>query len=264
MKKLLILPLFLLTESVFSQKIDTLFVNDDKFINLHFNSNVVLHQSSQPSSFFIESKGNILFIQALDRNVIESNLFVQSTNGENYNYIVRYTPKLQKIVYNYQTNSNSISREKERGEEVLEEPFYSFSTNPIANEIGYINSRNKATKGKVDIYLKGLYTHDDKLYVLLFVDNKSNLNYDIADIKAFIRPAKKLKNIAIQDEELSYKLFEKLDKVIAKDSRFITLEINKNALIDKVISIDLLEKHGDRNLNIQVPQEFIHTAKQIK
>lgn len=261
MKKIAILPILFFYFISFSQKIDTLLVNDDKFINLQYNSAVVISQSSQPTYFFIESKSNVLFIQALQKNIIESNFFVQTADGNIFNYIVKYTPRLQKIVYNYQNNRQIFFDNSKNNVEV--ELANITNINPLESEYGYINSRNRSSKGKVNLYLKGVYTNVEKLYILVQLENKSNLNYDISDIKLFIRPVSKMKNIAVQDEEIIPIIYKPTNKISPKSSNYITLEISKNALVDKVISVDLLEKNGDRNLTINVDQDYITNAKSL-
>lgn len=264
MKQIIVLPILFFCFSSFAQKIDTLLVNDDKFINLQYNSAVVISQSSQPTYFFIESKSNVLFIQALQKNIVESNLFVQTAEGNIYNYIVKYTPRLHKIVYNYTHGLTAVPRTAPESY-ISEVQQYSSSTlNPLEKQKGYINSRNRASKGGVNLYLKGVYTNADKLYLLIQLVNKSNLNYDISDIKLFIRPISRMKNIAMQDEEITPIVYNSVNKIVPQGENYITLEINKTALIDKVISVESLERNGDRNLNINVEQDYITNAKSLK
>lgn len=255
MKKIFTLTLISLSSFSYAQQIDTLYVNDDKFINLQFTSGVSITQSSQPTFFFIESKGTVLFIQALQKDVVESNLFVQTADGKNHNYIVKYTPKLQRIVYDY-SNVENIIKTDFQNTNIID-----FVSNPLNGEKGYINTRNRVSKGKVTLYLKGVYSMADKLFILLNIVNNSNLNYDVADIKLFIRPSKQMKNIATQDEEIIPKIYNNIPSFIPSSNNYITLEISKNALIDKVISIDLLEKNGDRNLTIDIEDEYITNSK---
>lgn len=262
MKNLLTLLIILFSLNTFSQKIDTVYINDDKFININFNSSVEITQSSQPTYFFIESKDNILFIQALQKNVVESNLFVKTANGEVFNYIVKYTPHLRKIVYDYQSKIDVSSGSTIPHIAQLSESLNNI--NPLEGHQGYINNRNRSSKGKVDLYFKGVYNQEDRLFILLYLENNSNINYDIADVKLFIRPNKKLKNIATQDEEIIPKFYPYTQKVLPKGAIYITLEIPKTAIIDKVISIDILERNGDRNLNVNVNQRIITDARVIK
>lgn len=263
MKQLLIILSLFCPFLIKAQNLDTLKVNDGKFINLQFNSAVSITQSSQPTFFFIEAKSNVLFIQSLDKNVIESNLFVQTNDGRTYNFIVKYIPVLTKIVYNYKNNVNYNANSESYNADTDIQNYSITDINPLINKTGYINSRNRSSKGKVDLYFKGVYNNANKLYVLLFIENKSSLNYEVADLKLFIRPAKAMKNIATQDEELNCKFYDFNKIILSRSSIYITIELEKIALIDKVLSIDLLEKNGDRNINFNINHNLLTESKSI-
>lgn len=247
----------------FAQGIDTLFVNDNKFINLHFNTAVNLTQSSQPEFFFIEKKQNVLFVQALQNKVLESNLFVQTVDGKYYNYIVKYTANLQRIVYDYSMGNAGVPSS---GPAIAGDKPVSLqdSANPLVHEKGYINSRNRVSKGRVELYFKGIYSQGDKLLLLVYLQNLSSLSYGLGDIKLFIKHARKLKNIAAIEQELFPKVYPYSSSIASMGQQYITLEFEKTALVDKVLSIDLIEKNGDRNLTLQVNPDFITNAKVLK
>lgn len=237
-------------------QIDTLNVNDNKFIRVEFNSDIKVSQISNPQNYFIENKGEFLFIQALDKDLLESNLFVQTSNGNTYDFILKYSNKIDRLNYSYKSNNGNVANSNS---------LTGISkNNPLEGTRGYIKSRNFTTKGNVSLYVKGVYIQNDYMYFLFDIENKSNIKYELDDIKFFIINEEKLNNTSIEREELTPKFsYEKWGSLNGKEKHTFVIGFEKFTLSNRNLLVEIFEKKGDRNLNLVINHKLIENAKNL-
>lgn len=77
---------------------------------------------------------------------------------------------------------------------------FEITAEKIQNKKGWINNRNSNLVRGVEGFVKGVYSGNGKIFVLIEVMNRSNINYDIQNISFITSPSKK-KNKGIDTEE---------------------------------------------------------------
>ena len=115
------------------------------------------------------------------------------------------------------------------------------------------------------LQLSGVYINHDVLYFRLRLQNKSNVSYDADNISFTIKDKQKSKRTATQELSLtpvySYNAFTNVE---ADSSATCVIALPKFTLPDsKYLSIQILEKNGGRNLNINLKNKHIMKAAPI-
>ena len=246
----------LLVGTICQAQVDTLKVNKDKYIRINLDENISEYHISNPNDYFIEVKGKNIFIQALDEYAKESNLYIGTEHDNYYDFFVSYTNQLDKYTYNLDTNNSNQPRKGFN--QVLEK-------NPLnGKKHSFINSRNVIYNNGIGLFIKGVYIKDENLYFLLEVENKTSIPYQIKEIKFFVIQDKELKNKALTEEEvLPEMIYDDVEEIGAKSRKYITVAFKKFTLSDRHLKINLLEKNGERNLNLPINNNLILKSKSL-
>lgn len=163
--------------------------------------------------------------------------------------------------------TTSVLQESEFVAEVNEqEEQYEVIAKKIIQKNGWINNRNSAFVRGIEGFVKGVYVNDGKLYVLIEVANRTNINYDVETI-SFITDPIQVRNRQIAAEEKIFSpIYSTQTETIAKKSKerlvFVfdkfTISDNKNLLF--VMS----EIDGERTLTLEVKPKYIVGAEYVK
>ena len=161
----------------------------------------------------------------------------------------------------------SIEKVAEKNEHEVETPEqYEIIAQKIIKKNGWIKNRNSAFVRGIEGFVKGVYVGDGKVYVLIEVANRTNINYDIESI-SFITSPVQVKDRQIEAEE---KIFSPIYAIqtesIAKKSRekllFVfdkfTISDNKNLLF--IMS----EIDGERTISLDIKPKYIVGAEYVK
>ncbi|MDV4099081.1 hypothetical protein CMT22_17805 [Elizabethkingia anophelis] len=152
---------------------------------------------------------------------------------------------------------------------VKEEPkeeAYLNSVKKLEKKRGWVSNRNSYVSRGVWGYMKGVYSGNNKMYVMIELENKTNINYDVETItfitKVTDNSEKDLKN---EDKVLTpiwQTEFETLSKKSKQKLIFVfdkfTLAENK----DLIFVMD--EKDGERTLRIPIAAKYVNGAEYIK
>lgn len=111
--------------------------------------------------------------------------------------------------------------------------------------------------------LNGLFIHDNIMYLRVSISNKTNINYDIDQLRFYIRDQKKAKRTATQELEINPLYIKGDTSVIAGETeRVFVYAVPKFTIPDKkYLTIELMEKNGGRHLKIKVRNKTIVLAK---
>lgn len=161
----------------------------------------------------------------------------------------------------------SIEKLVEKNEQEAENPEqYEVIAQKIIKKNGWIKNRNSAFVRGIEGFVKGVYVGGSKVYVLIEVANRTNINYDVESI-SFITSPVQVKDRQIEAEE---KIFSPIYTIqtesIAKKSRekllFVfdkfTISDNKNLLF--IMS----EIDGERTLSLDIKPKYIIGAEYVK
>lgn len=239
-------------------QLQTLKASTDKFITVQFPAKVDFYQNSVSihEKVGIRQVDDILFIQFLEPNVQETNLFVKTVDNKTYNFLLQYDDDPLDLTVRIGLNENDIKHQNPS----FQVNSYSLSQK-LLNESGYIKSRNISSYKNIKIILKGVYVNSNKIYVLMRIDNNSNINYDVNAYKFYITNDK---GIATSEQTIDVNIVNVTPdlKVLPKGKNNIVFMFDKFSVGDnKQLLFELTEKNGDRNLSFKILASLIDNAR---
>ena len=205
---------------------------------------------------------NILQVKAGKKSFEETNLTVITADDKLYSYILNYT--------------NNPTVLNIRFASIVEEQTNVFSSSAHVNEakiqedVKNVVEANKNIKVKdkkfgIKTQLDGLYINNGVMYYRLNLQNRSNINYNIEQLRFFIRDQKRSKRTAIQELEVVPLYIHGNTSVIKGHSEHVfVFAVSKFTIPDKkYLTIELLEKNGGRHLQLRAGNRTIVKAKPI-
>lgn len=118
----------------------------------------------------------------------------------------------------------------------------------------------------ISLRLSGIYVQDHVMYYQLDLVNDSHIDYDIAQLRFYIRDKKKSKRTASQEIELQPLYACGNTQILRGHSRqTVVIALDKHTLPDKkYLSIQMMEGNGGRHLELRIGNNTIITSKKIK
>lgn len=156
--------------------------------------------------------------------------------------------------------------EAPKAEVVQEKADYEKTAEKILQHKGWINNRNSFLVRGVEGFVKGVYSANGKIFVMIEVSNRSNINYDIQNVSFITSPAKKKSKAIDTEEKLFIPIWSNQPETISKKSTskivfvFDKFTIAENKTLNAVIN----ENDGERNLTLEVKPQYILGAEYIK
>jgi len=195
---------------------------------------------------------NILQIKAAQQGFIQTNLTVVTAEGKLYSYILNYDeqspqlnismnktePEAQEIYF------NSESRNEKEVEEYSKLAFYD------KKEL----RAEKENKYGMKLQLNGIFIQNDVMYCRILVVNNSKINYDVEQLRFFIRDDKKVKRTASQEIEIApIFVFNDVATIEEESENTFVFAVSKFTIPEKkYLAIQLMEKDGGRHLELHV------------
>ena len=211
---------------------------------------------------------NILRIKAVTKVFEETNLSVITKDGKLYSFIVGYNSNPPYLNINVSGNyingpSASVSESMVPG------------TLLPQNEGTLRNFTNKALEAKPNIYgvwernskmyleLNGFYVNGNTMYCRLTIQNFSAIDYNIDQLRLYIRYKKISKRTASQETELMpLHVLGDTSVIAGRHSETITVAIPKFTIPDgKYLMGEIMEKSGGRNLSLRVKNRHVMRAR---
>lgn len=218
---------------------------------------------------------NILRIKAAVRQFeTETNMAVITEEGSYYSFNVKYTDEPEKlniemkdfmhdgIATNRPNNSMDIYL-KELGSE-SSHIVYMINRSIYKNDkrlVKHIGSK----RFSIQYLLKGIYSHNNLLYLHTQIKNSSNVSFDIDFVRMKIVDKKLAKQTAIQ-ETVIYPLraYNFISTVGGNQTERTVFAIDKITIPnDKKLVIELFEKNGGRNQSFVIENEDLLRAQEI-
>jgi conjugative transposon TraN protein len=195
---------------------------------------------------------NILQVKAGKQGFTETNLTVVTADGNLYTYLVSYMDSPANLSLSF---SNA---------QVSPKPVAVFekdaTTNEIALRAAKVIARERTAKGITDrsnnmvLDLKGVFVHEEVMYLQLAFENSSVIDYDVQSLRFFIRDQKKSKRTASQEVEVmpDYKLGN-TEIIRHLSEQTVCIALPKFTIPDKkYLAIELMEKNGGRHLSLYI------------
>lgn len=221
------------------------------------------------------SSENILRVKAAVRQFeSETNMAVITEEGSYYTFNIKYADEPEKlniemkdfmhdgIATNRPNNSMEIYL-KELGSEsprlvyLINRAIYN-SNKRLVKHIG-------SKRFGVQYLLKGIYSHNNQLYLHISIKNSSNVAFDLDFVRMKIVDRKVAKQTAIQ-ETVIYPLraYNFISSVGGNSTERTVFTIDKVTIPnDKQLVIELFEKNGGRNQSFIIENEDLLRAEEI-
>ena len=280
MKRILLLLVLTFSISLQAQKNDKVMrigVNNNMFVQLVFPSNVQSTRLGNISRAQVTTTDNTVAVQTIGEMAKETNLAVKTVDGRYYIFILTYSEEIPQLFYNIKANqaqnyeynelrSNSDEILKKENSSVIKNEEVTNIEDKILKWRGFIAIKNTASYKRIELSIKGIYVHKDKLYFYMEIANKSNIKYDINKL-TFITLSKQKFKRELQAEEIEYDpvyIYPETIDIAAKTRKKIIVVFNKFTLNEeKDLEVQLSEKEGERTVNLLIKGDLIVEAKKI-
>lgn len=240
--------------SLFKIEPDSLLIAYSKTTNIVFPYAIKSVDRGSQDILVQKTKGleNILQVKAAQKGFFQTNLTVVTADGKLYSFVLNYnevSPALNLNINKTEPEGQKIyfSDEIENDQDIQEYSKLAFyGKEKICGE--------KESEYGIDICLNGIFIHDDLMYYRINVINNSKINYDIDQLRFFIRDAKKVKRTASQEIEISpIYTWNNIVKIDGEAENTFVFALPKFTIPqEKYLVIQLLEKNGGRHIELGV------------
>lgn len=188
---------------------------------------------------------NVLKIKAGKKNFEPSNLQVITVDGRVYTFNVHYSQEPEFLTFDL--------RKEQPPAPVI---FGGVSLNDkdlavYAEVVGALQpsfKKARAASFGVELYLKGIYTKNDVLFLTYNLKNRTTIKYDIASLRFYIRDKKKAKRSAVRDFETVPLHIVHFGSSEEPEGQNIVVAFPKFSVAeDKFFVAEVMELNGDRN-----------------
>lgn len=206
---------------------------------------------------------NVLRVKAGVEGFTATNLTVITGEGALYSFLLRYQPFPEQLTHRIAERSLPPERMA-----LLSDGGNEANLMNTAKKIAAIQrfrSRPKAKTHESAMALHGIYIRDQTLYLQLFLENGSNIDYDVDQFRIHIRDRKVTKRTASQETELEPLYVEgNIERIAGRSGQVIVVALEKFTIPDKkLLVIQLLERSGGRHLSIKLKNRHIVKARTI-
>lgn len=253
-------------EVTFEKTVHIIFPAPIRYVDLG-SSNIIAGKAG--------SSENILRVKAAIRQFeSETNMAVITEEGSYYTFNIKYADEPEKLNIEMKdfmhdgiaTNRPNNSMEIYLKELGSESPRLVYLINrAIYNSDKRLVKHIGSKRFGVQYLLKGIYSHNNQLYLHTSIKNSSNVAFDIDFVRMKIVDRKVAKQTAIQ-ETVIYPLraYNFISSVGGNSTERTVFTIDKVTIPnDKQLVIELFEKNGGRNQSFVIENEDLLKAEEI-
>jgi conjugative transposon TraN protein len=195
---------------------------------------------------------NIFQLKAAQHEFTETNLTVVTSDDQLYSFVLNYdeqTPVLNLVVSKAKQSLPEPWDSAENENEAVLQSYAALASYEKKKVHGI-----KDNKYNMLLQLNGLFIHENVMYYRIIVENNSNINYDISQLRFFIRDQIKVKRTASQEIEIKPLYILNNTSVIEGKTAvcFVFALANFTIPEEKYLAIQLMEDKGRRHLELQV------------
>jgi len=228
-------------------------VGFNKTTSLVFPSVIVSIDRGSNEIIVQKSGENILKVKAAGDSLKETNLTVVTADGKLFSFLVNYNANPQHLSVYLGSTTNLKPENKLSGvcEKVLK-------LKPNLVGLQYAS-------GKMSLKLLGWYVRGAQLFCKLKIENRSQIGYDIDQLKFYIRDNNTLKRTASQEIILRpAHLQGDTGTIKGKSGRIWIVAMEKFTIPDdKHFAVEILERNGGRHLYLKTYNRQLMLAKEF-
>nr|WP_314896883.1 conjugative transposon protein TraN [uncultured Flavobacterium sp.] len=256
--------LLLLTMTAFAQQTDknrlskiepdSLTIAYSKTTNIVFPFAIKSVDRGSQDILVQKAKGleNILQIKAAQKGFFQTNLTVVTADGKLYSFVLNYgenSPQLNLTVNKTKPEGQEIYFSSESGNEKDVQEY---------SKLAFYDKKKirgeKESNYEIEFQLNGIFIRDDVMYYRIKVTNNSKINYDIDQLRFFIRDNKKVKRTASQEIEITpIYILNNAVKIEGETENTFVFALPKFTIPEKkYLAMQLMEKNGGRHVELHV------------
>jgi len=206
---------------------------------------------------------NVLQAKAAKHGFIETNLTVITADGQMYSFIIKYAlqPPLMNIRFEPGGSEKPVVQ---FSEETDNEQQLKNTAERVAAKFTSMNTL-RAKKFSISFKVNGIYIQDDAYYFQIRLENNSNVNYSIDQLRMFIRDKKQSKRTASQEIELTpIGSFGNLKQIDSRSAQTVVVSVSKFTIPEqKEMILQLQEGSGGRHLKLEITNKMLLSAKSL-
>jgi conjugative transposon TraN protein len=254
--------IFFLAQAQTSEKPQQVVVTTNKTTNIIFPQAIVSVDRGSRDILAQKAKGveNILQVKAARDSFPETNLSVVTADGRLRTFLVNYNRTPDNLTVSaVEGNTNKRIAFSDGNFNKAEIQQYAKAA-LSARASGSIAHDSKAG---ITFKVWGFYVHNDVIYCSAGIENRTNIGYDIGQMRFFIRDQQKSKRTATQEIEVTPVLAEnEVAEVAANRSETIVFALPKFTIPDKqYLAIQLREDNGGRHLEVHIKNRKLIRAR---
>lgn len=211
-----------------------------------------------------EGVENVLQLKAASHLFKETNLTVITGEGALYSFLVNYTEdpgqlNLKIADMNVPFIPVAVFSEKHDNDAAIQDMAFRVALRKAEGKITGSNGNG------ISMELDGVFINADNLYFRLQLDNETLLNYDVDQLRFYIRDKKKAKRTATQEIEINPIYISGNSQVIYGNSSQVLVAVMEKFTIPdkKEMVVELFEKNGGRNLLLKLKNKKLIKAKHL-
>jgi conjugative transposon TraN protein len=233
-----------------------------KTANIIFPYSIVSVDIGSRNVLAQKAKGveNILQIKAAKERFPQTNISVITADGKLTSFLVDYAEQPSVL------NLSLVTEERKNLACILSETVNEGEVQKYVKLAWVSKEKIRSIKDKrfgINMKLNGLFIHENIMYLRISIANKTNINYDIDQLRFYIRDQKKAKRTATQELELKpVYVKDSTSVIVGQTEKVLVYAFPKFTIPDKkYLAIELMEKNGGRHLKIKVRNKTIVQAK---
>lgn len=271
--------MMLMTLSAFAQK-DTLKVSSLYTSHIIFSTDVTyadLSNSRTIAAKVIDQNKNMIALKAKEPFTEPCSVSALESNGKMWTFIVIYeespknliidTREVEQKAASEEENASNVQKTMKKTKRKPTASTWKMGDAPSLSEVHQMKRQlhHIGTNGyDITILCENLFSYSDITYLVLSVENKSGISYQVSDATFVIESRKQSKRTVAYDQTVFPK--SRFGSLNASPGEFgkIVYSFDKMTLSkDQILRIYLYENGGQRNLVMSITPNDINKAKNL-
>lgn len=207
---------------------------------------------------------NVLHLKAGRQGFRETSLTVITADGRLYSFRVNYA--INPRILNLDIQDEGPSECKIRFSSGLENQAEVRYNAALATGYQGKGHHGRDAKYGVSMKLNKLFVQNNMFYFLMELGNKSNIDYNVDQLRVYIKDQKNARRTATQELELKPVYINgDVDRMLGKTNQTIVLVLPKFTIPDKKdFIIQLMEENGGRHLHLKIGNKVLVRAAALE
>lgn len=202
---------------------------------------------------------NMLRVKAGQKNFEPSNLHVITTDGNVYAFAITYSESPAAYTIDMR-NQEPYQPVQLKGVSLNSKEVAEYAGR-VAGNLPFLSGARYHKYG-IDFELDGIYIRQDVLFFQFHLKNKTQIGFDAASLRFYIRDNKKIKRTAVQEIEIEPIHIYQSGNPSSSKGQTIVIALPKFTMAEnKHFIAEIMEAHGDRNPSCKVRQGKLLKAR---